>query len=128
MLSCVCFCHPTPALPVPVLTAWPQVASTSADYQPDERDPEVELVLTENDYTLKMWPYKFKAVSTASWKDIPAPWQRCRCMMGHGEAPRSLGSGAVCCPHPHKPGATALAKQCMALEPPAWGVLDVHVW
>ena len=39
-----------------------QVASTSADYQPDERDPEVELVLTENDYTLKMWPYKFKAV------------------------------------------------------------------
>ena len=42
-----------------------QVASTSADFQPDERDPEVELVLTENDYTLKMWPYKFKAVSEA---------------------------------------------------------------
>lgn len=39
-----------------------QVGSTSADFQPDERDPEVELVLTENDYTLKMWPYKFKAV------------------------------------------------------------------
>jgi hypothetical protein len=39
-----------------------QVASTSADFQPDERDPEVELVLTENDYTLKMWPHKFKAV------------------------------------------------------------------
>jgi Aldose 1-epimerase len=40
------------------------VASTSADLQPDERDPEVELVLTENDYTLKMWPHKFKAVYT----------------------------------------------------------------
>jgi glucose-6-phosphate 1-epimerase len=40
-----------------------QVASTSADFQPDERDPEVELVLTESDYTLKMWPHKFKAVS-----------------------------------------------------------------
>jgi len=38
------------------------VGSTSADLQPDEKDPEVELVLTENDYTLKMWPYKFKAV------------------------------------------------------------------
>lgn len=43
-----------------------QVGSTSADFQPDERDPEVELVLTENDYTTKMWPYKFKAVSTGS--------------------------------------------------------------
>lgn len=41
-----------------------QVGSTSADLQPDERDPEVELVLSENDYTLKMFPYKFKAVST----------------------------------------------------------------
>jgi glucose-6-phosphate 1-epimerase len=39
-----------------------QVASTSADLQADERDPEVELVLTESDYTLKMWPHKFKAV------------------------------------------------------------------
>lgn len=40
------------------------VASTSADLQPDERDPEVELVLTENDYTLNMWPHKFKVVYT----------------------------------------------------------------
>ena len=40
-----------------------QVGSTSADLQPDEKDPEVELVLTESDYTLKMWPHKFKAVS-----------------------------------------------------------------
>lgn len=39
-----------------------EVASTSADLQPDERDPEVEFVLTESDYTLKMWPHKFKAV------------------------------------------------------------------
>ncbi|KAF8070973.1 putative glucose-6-phosphate 1-epimerase [Scenedesmus sp. PABB004] len=42
------------------------VASTSADLQPDERDPEVELVLTENDYTLAMWPHKFKAVYTVT--------------------------------------------------------------
>jgi len=40
------------------------IASTSADPQPDERDPEVELVLTESDYTLKMWPHKFKVVYT----------------------------------------------------------------
>eukprot|EP00878_Enallax_costatus_P001989 GHUV01002153.1.p1 GENE.GHUV01002153.1~~GHUV01002153.1.p1 ORF type:complete len:331 (+),score=115.11 GHUV01002153.1:115-1107(+) len=46
-----------------------EVASTSADYQPDERDPEVELVLTENDYTLKMWPYKFKAVYSVTLHD-----------------------------------------------------------
>jgi len=39
-----------------------EVGSTSADLQPDEKDPEVELVLTESDYTLKMWPHKFKAV------------------------------------------------------------------
>jgi glucose-6-phosphate 1-epimerase len=45
-----------------------QVASTSADFQPDERDPEVELVLTESDYTLKMWPHKFKAVSRTQTK------------------------------------------------------------
>lgn len=42
------------------------IASTSADLQPDERDPEVELVLTENDYTTKMWPHKFKAVFSVS--------------------------------------------------------------
>lgn len=40
------------------------IASTSADPNPDEKDPSVELVLTENDYTLKMWPHKFKAVYT----------------------------------------------------------------
>ena len=32
-----------------------EIASTSADPQPDERDPEVELVLTDNDYTRKIW-------------------------------------------------------------------------
>lgn len=42
------------------------IASTSADFQPDERDPEVELVLMENDYTLAMFPYKFKAVYTVT--------------------------------------------------------------
>lgn len=42
------------------------IASTSADPQPDEKDPSVELVLTENDYTLAMWPYPFKAVYTVT--------------------------------------------------------------
>lgn len=32
-----------------------QVGSTSADQQPDERDPEVELVLTDNEQTRSMW-------------------------------------------------------------------------
>ena len=31
------------------------IANTSADQQPDERDPEVELVLTDNEYTRNMW-------------------------------------------------------------------------
>lgn len=31
------------------------VSSTSADLQPDEKDPEVELVLTDNEYTRAMW-------------------------------------------------------------------------
>ncbi|DBB06452.1 TPA: hypothetical protein ACH3X1_012008 [Trebouxia sp. C0004] len=38
------------------------VSNTSADQQPDERDPEVELVLTDNEYTRSMWPHAFKAV------------------------------------------------------------------
>jgi len=38
------------------------VASTSANPNPDDPEPSVELMLTENDYTLAMWPYKFKAV------------------------------------------------------------------
>lgn len=39
-----------------------EVADTSADPQPDDRDPEVQLVLTDNDYTRKMWPHAFKVV------------------------------------------------------------------
>lgn len=31
------------------------VSATSADLQPDERDPSVELTLTDNDYTRSMW-------------------------------------------------------------------------
>lgn len=31
------------------------ISATSADLQPDERDPSVELVLTDNDYTRAMW-------------------------------------------------------------------------
>lgn len=42
------------------------IASTSANPNPDLPDPTVELVLTESDYTLKMWPYKFKAVYTVA--------------------------------------------------------------
>ena len=37
-----------------------EIGSTSADVQPDEKDPEVELVLKNNAYTEKMWPFKFK--------------------------------------------------------------------
>lgn len=43
-----------------------EVGSTSADPQPDDKDPEVELVLSDNDYTRKMWPYKFKVVYTVT--------------------------------------------------------------
>jgi hypothetical protein len=35
------------------------VAASSADAQPDDRDPEVQLVLTDNDYTRAMWPHAF---------------------------------------------------------------------
>lgn len=31
------------------------IASSSADPNPDEKEPSVELMLTENEYTLKMW-------------------------------------------------------------------------
>lgn len=42
------------------------IASTSANPNPDLPEPTVELVLTENDYTMKMFPYKFKAVYTVT--------------------------------------------------------------
>ena len=32
-----------------------EISATSADLQPDERDPSVELVLTDNEYTRAMW-------------------------------------------------------------------------
>lgn len=31
------------------------ITATNADLQPDERDPSVELTLTDNDYTRSMW-------------------------------------------------------------------------
>jgi glucose-6-phosphate 1-epimerase len=39
-----------------------EIAATSADPQPDDREPEVQLVLTDNDYTRAMWPHAFKVV------------------------------------------------------------------
>ena len=42
------------------------VASTSADFNPDDRDPEVELVLEENDYTRAMFPHPFRASYTVT--------------------------------------------------------------
>eukprot|EP00887_Chlorella_sp_A99_P002215 scaffold21.g2215.t1 len=42
------------------------VASTSADPQPDDRDPEVTLLLTDNEYTRAMWPHSFKLAYSVS--------------------------------------------------------------
>ena len=42
-----------------------EIASTAADLQPDERDPEVELVLTDSDYTRKIWHAHQLAVSSS---------------------------------------------------------------
>ena len=36
-----------------------RVAATSADFNPDDKDPEVELVLEDNDFTRAMFPHKF---------------------------------------------------------------------
>lgn len=41
-------------------------ASASADPNPDDRDPEVELVLEPSDYTRAMWPHDFKAALTVA--------------------------------------------------------------
>jgi len=42
------------------------VAATSADPNPDDLDPSVEIVLTENEYTKKMWPHDFRASFTVT--------------------------------------------------------------
>jgi glucose-6-phosphate 1-epimerase len=49
-----------------------EVAATSADPQPDDRDPEVQLVLTDNDYTRAMWPHAFKVCCWVVWKGLHA--------------------------------------------------------
>ncbi|PSC73327.1 glucose-6-phosphate 1-epimerase [Micractinium conductrix] len=36
------------------------IATTSADPQPDDRDPEVTLLLEDSEYSRAMWPHKFK--------------------------------------------------------------------
>jgi glucose-6-phosphate 1-epimerase len=43
-----------------------EVASTSADLQPDERDPSIEFVLGPSEYSKKMFPFKFKVVYTVT--------------------------------------------------------------
>jgi galactose mutarotase-like enzyme len=43
-----------------------EVASTSADQQPDDRDPCVEFVLKPSEYSKKMFPFKFKVVYTVT--------------------------------------------------------------
>ncbi|KAL4856677.1 putative glucose-6-phosphate 1-epimerase [Chlorella vulgaris] len=42
------------------------IAATSADPQPDDQDPEVTLVLRDNDYTRKMWPHAFEVAYSVS--------------------------------------------------------------
>lgn len=32
-----------------------EISTSSADLQPDDKDPSVELILTDNDYTRSMW-------------------------------------------------------------------------
>ena len=32
-----------------------EISTSSADLQPDEKDPSVELTLTDNEYTRSMW-------------------------------------------------------------------------
>ena len=44
-----------------------EISSTSADLQPDERDPEVELVLTDNDYTRAMWYAPGSILQSRPW-------------------------------------------------------------
>lgn len=43
-----------------------EVVGSSADPQPDDRDPEVELVLVENEYTKAMWPHDFMVAYSIS--------------------------------------------------------------
>ncbi|KAI3432413.1 hypothetical protein D9Q98_003967 [Chlorella vulgaris] len=42
------------------------IAATSADPQPDDQDPEVTLVLRDNEYTRKMWPHAFEVAYSVS--------------------------------------------------------------
>lgn len=43
-----------------------EVAGSSADPQPDDRDPEVEFVLVDNEYTKSMWPHDFMVAYSVS--------------------------------------------------------------
>jgi len=43
-----------------------EVVGSSADPQPDDRDPEIELALIDNEYTKKMWPHDFMVAYSIS--------------------------------------------------------------
>lgn len=79
------------------------IGSTSADVQPDERDPEVELVLTPNDYTTKMWPFKFRAVYTVVSRTWGLTiWRRPGCLgmaaLSELQLARLAAGGCTCLP------------------------------
>ena len=43
-----------------------EFSTSSADLQPDEKDPSVELILTDNEYTRAMW-YKSPSSLLPCW-------------------------------------------------------------
>ncbi|WPT18154.1 hypothetical protein PSENEW3_00006155 [Picochlorum sp. SENEW3] len=43
-----------------------EVVGSSADPQPDDRDPEIEIALIDNEYTKKMWPHDFMVAYSIS--------------------------------------------------------------
>jgi hypothetical protein len=74
------------------------VSSTAANPNPDEPEPTVELVLTENEYTQKMWPHKFKAVYTVTLQVMGAVGWLVGGLVGwsvgeRGGSPVCLGEG-----------------------------------
>ena len=46
-----------------------EISTSSADLQPDDKDPSVELTITDNDYTRSMWCAPF--FSLLSSLDMP---------------------------------------------------------
>ena len=58
-----------------------EISTSSADLQPDDKDPSVELTITDNDYTRSMWYRTYLPLEVSmNWNIQQQPCCTARCI------------------------------------------------